>query len=164
MTNAIAGRDTAGRFATGNLGGPGRPRRAVELDYLMALADVVDLDAWREVVRVALVQAAGGDAKARDWLAGYLLGPARPDTLLNLAADDLAGSGPGALVARKASDRENARTLEDAFSGTAYADYANLPIAGKIRAIHHLVEHDNGTRPMVKLLPPGANQDDGIQK
>src|SRR5437762_975939 len=67
------GRQTNGRFATGNPGGPGRPRRAVEREYLAALSDVVSLDTWREIVGRAVDDAKRGNAKARDWLAKHLL-------------------------------------------------------------------------------------------
>jgi hypothetical protein len=37
------GRDRGGRFAKGNPGGPGRPPRTTEANYLIALTDVVPL-------------------------------------------------------------------------------------------------------------------------
>src|SRR4051812_18365598 len=70
------GRDRAGRFAEGNPGGPGRPPRAVEIDYLRVLGDVCSLERWRAICERAAADAEGGDARARDWLAGYLLGEA----------------------------------------------------------------------------------------
>ncbi len=73
-----------GRFAKGNPGGPGRPRRTVEREYLATLADAVSLDDWRQIVGRAVVDAKDGDAKARDWLTRYLLGP-EPMTLTDLA-------------------------------------------------------------------------------
>ena len=48
-----------GRFATGNPGGPGRPRRAIEADYLKAFSDAVPLDAWRTIVSRAVADAQG---------------------------------------------------------------------------------------------------------
>jgi hypothetical protein len=45
-----ADRDDNGRFAKGNPGGPGRPRRAVEADYLAALSQAVPLEKWRDIV------------------------------------------------------------------------------------------------------------------
>lgn len=67
------GRQSKGRFAAGNKFGQGRPRRAVEREYLAVLSDVVPLDAWRKVVERALQDAQAGDDKARVWLAKYLL-------------------------------------------------------------------------------------------
>ena len=84
------GRDTAGRFAPGNPGGPGRPRRAVEGDYLRALTDRLTPDAWGAIVDTAIDDARAGDAKAREWLARYVLGD-RPPSLFSLAVADAAG-------------------------------------------------------------------------
>lgn len=82
-----AERDSAGRFVTGNAGGPGRPRRAVELTYLRALSDELTLEAWREIVRRAVEDARAGDAKAREWVTRYALGP-EPVGLMALAVRD----------------------------------------------------------------------------
>lgn len=84
------GRDTAGRFAPGNPGGPGRPRRAVEADYLRALTDRLTPDAWGAIVDTAIDDARAGDAKAREWLTRYVLGD-RPPSLFSLAVADAAG-------------------------------------------------------------------------
>lgn len=67
------GRQAGGRFAPGNSGGPGRPRRAVEVEYLAALNEVVSLEDWKEIVRRAVESAKLGNPKARDWLAKYLV-------------------------------------------------------------------------------------------
>ncbi len=67
------GRQADGRFANGNAGGPGRPRRAVETEYLATLGDAVSLDDWRQVVRRAVDDAKNGDAKARAWLTKHLI-------------------------------------------------------------------------------------------
>lgn len=63
-----------GKFAPGHAGGPGRPKRAVEQDYLLALTDGVSLAAWAKIVARAVADATKGDAKAREWLARYLIG------------------------------------------------------------------------------------------
>jgi hypothetical protein len=78
------GRDKTGRFAQGNTGGPGRPKRSVERHYLAALGDAVSLDAWRAIVDRAVADAQAGDHSARMWLAKYLIGN-DPPTLLSLA-------------------------------------------------------------------------------
>ncbi len=67
-------RNTNGRFGFGNPGGPGRPRRAVERQYLAAFAGAVTLDDWRAIIGKAVAEAKAGDAKARDWLSKYLVG------------------------------------------------------------------------------------------
>src|SRR3954462_12735 len=70
------GRDkNTGRFLSGNPGGPGRPRRTVEREYLTALCDVITLDVWRQICQAAAKQAAAGDDKAREWLTRYVIGP-----------------------------------------------------------------------------------------
>jgi len=90
MPRADDGRDTAGRFAIGNPGGPGRPRRAIETDYLRMLAERLTPDAWRAIIDTAIDDAKTGDARARDWLTRYALG-ATPPTLWALAVADAAG-------------------------------------------------------------------------
>ena len=68
------GRNANGRFAAGWRGGPGRPRRTVEAQYLTALRESVPLETWAKVCEAAVAQAVSGDAKAREWLASYLVG------------------------------------------------------------------------------------------
>ncbi len=68
------GRDKKGRFARGNPGGPGRPPRPIEREYLATLSNQVSIDVWRRIVDKAVKDAEGGDARAREWLAKYLLG------------------------------------------------------------------------------------------
>jgi len=72
----MTGRKPDGTFDKGNPGGPGRPRRAVEADYLRALSEVCPLATWREVCQKAVDLAKEGDAPARAWLAKYLCGEA----------------------------------------------------------------------------------------
>ena len=74
MDETHKGHDSRGRFASGNSGGPGRPRRAIETDYLAALGDALTIDAWREIVTGAITSAKIGDDKARAWLSKYALG------------------------------------------------------------------------------------------
>ncbi len=70
-----SGRDNQGRFSKGNPGGPGRPRRAVEEDYLAALSDQLSIERWENIVSKAIQDAENGDHRARDWIARYALGP-----------------------------------------------------------------------------------------
>ena len=73
-----AGRDNRGRFVKGAWpGGPGRPRRETEREYLDALIGACPPDRWQRIVERAITDAEQGDAKARDFLAGYLVGKAR---------------------------------------------------------------------------------------
>jgi hypothetical protein len=78
------GRNPNGRFAAGNPGGPGRPRRGVEREYLAALVDAVPLSDWRAIVERAVADARAGNPRARDWLSKYLLGD-EPIALVEMA-------------------------------------------------------------------------------
>lgn len=67
------GRDTKGRFAPGSSGGPGRPRRTVEAQYLEVVIGNVSITDWERIVKRAVADAIIGDFRARDWLSQYLL-------------------------------------------------------------------------------------------
>ena len=71
---AAAIRDPQGRFQLGTMGGPGRPPRAIEQNYLLALVDACPLETWTEIVQKAVTDAREGDDKARHWLASFLIG------------------------------------------------------------------------------------------
>lgn len=95
-----------GMFQIGNPGGPGRPKRQTEADYLLATMESVPLDTWRAIVARAVNDAQDGDYRAREWLGRYLIGdpatkaPAplqvvvqqllQQDQALTLAASELA--------------------------------------------------------------------------
>ena len=68
------GRKSNGQFAKGNSGGPGRPTRSVESDYLAVLGDAVTPDRWRKIVERAISDAETGNYRAREWLGRYLIG------------------------------------------------------------------------------------------
>ena len=72
MTTTI--RDPQGRFRLGTAAGPGRPPRATEQNYLLAVLDACPLETWAEIVEKAVSAAREGDDKARHWLASFLLG------------------------------------------------------------------------------------------
>jgi hypothetical protein len=50
------------------------PRRPIEREYLAALNAAVPLDTWQSICKRAADDALAGDARARDWLAKWLLG------------------------------------------------------------------------------------------
>ncbi len=79
------GRDRHGRFAAGNPGGPGRPRRLVEADYLAKISESVSLTDWQQIVQKANEDAKNGDWRAREWLTQYLVGREPKHTLFDLA-------------------------------------------------------------------------------
>lgn len=82
-------RKNNGQFAPGNPGGPGRPKRAAEADYLTALTTSVTLEDWHQIVTRAVTDAKQGDARARDWLARYLIGDQPLVELTNLAPSQI---------------------------------------------------------------------------
>ena len=107
-------RDENGRFRPGCPPGPGRPKRAIEIDFLKRLADASE-SRWDEIVATAIEQAVGGDATARAFLARYLIGEVRPGELTRIAAAEARGRDPAAdRVAGEVSDREIAESLLDA--------------------------------------------------
>lgn len=81
------GRDKNGRFAAGNPGGPGRPRREVERAYVDATTAAVPIDAWTAIVTKAVADAKAGDGVARAWLSKVL----GIDGAQKLAGDDAQG-------------------------------------------------------------------------
>ena len=98
------GRNNLGRFAPGNAGGPGRPRRSIEREYLAVLGEAVSLDDWHDVVVRAVADAKKGDHQARVWLAKY--GIEEKSTLLDVAAKEQRGFTPEAELAAKAADQQ----------------------------------------------------------
>ena len=72
-------RDKLGRFTKGNAGGPGRPTRRAEEEYLATMCEAVSLADWKKIVSKAVEDAKDGDGKARDWLGRYLIGDRQTD-------------------------------------------------------------------------------------
>ena len=85
-------RETNGRFSPGNSGGPGRPPRQTEAEYLRATAAACSLEDWEQIVTRAVADAKTGNAKAREFLARYVLSAA--PILSDLAAWDEVGHDP----------------------------------------------------------------------
>jgi len=69
-----SGRSAGGQFTAGNSFGRGRPPRATEAQYLVAMHETVLLSDWMEIVERAMIDAKDGDDKARAWLSNYLIG------------------------------------------------------------------------------------------
>ena len=63
-----------GGFKRGNRGGPGRPRRSAEQNYLATMTGVVSLKDWRDITARAVQDAKAGDNQARAWLSKHLVG------------------------------------------------------------------------------------------
>jgi hypothetical protein len=111
-------RQNSGRFANGNAGGPGRPRRAIERDYLVALADIVPPETWKQVCQRALDDALQGDGVARAWLARYLIGEDSP-RLIRIAADEERGRTSEAEIAERAKKDANHEAVIAAYGPKA---------------------------------------------
>jgi hypothetical protein len=67
--------DENGKFAKGNPGGPGRPKKEREQKFYEITLTAVTFDDWKAIVCKAKDQAKRGDAVARKWLSDYLIGP-----------------------------------------------------------------------------------------
>jgi hypothetical protein len=114
-----SGRDEKGKFVVGNSGGPGRPPRATERDYLIALSLSCSTDDWQEIVTKAVDDAKDGDAKARAWLAGYLVGEpgSRGEMLHAIAVEVAAGSDPVRLdAARRRNDDAHSELMHQSLT------------------------------------------------
>ena len=99
----MAERNEKGQFVKGEYsGGPGRPKRRTEQEYLDATIARVTIKDWREIVDKAVWQAKKGDSKARAWLSDYLLGP--PVQKLQHQGED---GGPVKLVVEYVNKRDD---------------------------------------------------------
>jgi hypothetical protein len=67
--------------------GVSTPRRPIEREYLATLNAAVPLDTWQAICERAADDALAGDARARDWLAKWLLG-IESRLLTTLAAEE----------------------------------------------------------------------------
>lgn len=123
-------RDLAGRFATGNCGGPGRPRRPVEQQFLAVVTEECNLSDWREIVQKAVSMAKAGDHKSRDWLARHLIGR-EPQPLSELLAGELAVGLHFKLIDRvKALLRERDSSVSEFLSNVSDAEVVEIIEAG----------------------------------
>lgn len=111
----MSGRNNNGQFAPGNPGGPGRPRRNIEQEYLAVLSDTVSLNDWKEVVLRALADARAGDAKARDWLTQYLIGE-QPPKLIDVAEQESRGRTAEDAIGQLARRRKKCDEIDDLMS------------------------------------------------
>ncbi|WP_425400170.1 hypothetical protein [Aeoliella sp.] len=95
-------RDARGRFLPGHAGGPGRKPKPPGNRYARYLGEVVTESEFKRLIRVTLERAQSGDAKARDWLAKWLLSKDRP---LPPTAEELAAASEADAGERETSDR-----------------------------------------------------------
>ena len=116
----VAQRDSRGRFLPGHSGGPGRPPREVEADYLHTMSQVATLDAWRDICERAVEDARNGDAKAREWLSRHLvMATARVEVEHH---GDGAKFGPEVLIAIQQLGEEAARHKKPQIVDEAYIE------------------------------------------
>jgi hypothetical protein len=111
-------RNPNGTFAVGNAGGPGRPRRAVEGEYLTVISDALPLDTWREIVEKAIADAKAGDAKAREWLTRHVIGD-KPMSLFDLAAKEAGGNTVEREIERQAKSQAKTQATLDLLLGVS---------------------------------------------
>ena len=90
--------------------GDGHPsrRRPIEREYLATLNAAVPLDTWHAICKRAADDALAGDAKARDWLAKWLLG-LETRMLTSLVADETGTSLEAAAEAEIENERRTAQ-------------------------------------------------------
>ena len=72
---------------------------------MAAIGNAVSLEDWQAIVRRALDDAKNGDAKAREWLARYLLGVPKcfDQSPLSVVAEDVAAVDAVAKIAKDMS-------------------------------------------------------------
>jgi len=85
------------------------PRRPIEREYLATLNAAVPLETWQAICKRAADDALAGDAKARDWLAKWLLG-LEARLLTTLAAEEVEIDAAAAASREIESRRQ---TVED---------------------------------------------------
>lgn len=88
MTEAIE-KDSRGRFAPGNRGGPGRPRKAIEARYQKIVYSAITEDALFRAVSKLIELAEQGDVAAIREVLRLAL-PAKPDPFELIDGDDSA--------------------------------------------------------------------------
>jgi hypothetical protein len=73
-----ANRATNGRWLPGHSEhGPGRPAKAIQEAFLLALEKVLPLKRWKKILERCAVDAENGDRHAREFLAMYVAGKPR---------------------------------------------------------------------------------------
>ena len=81
------------------------PRRPIEREYLATLNAAVPLDTWQAICKRAADDAMAGDAKARDWLAKWLLG-LESRLLTTLVAEESTAGPEGAAESEIKAHRQ----------------------------------------------------------
>ncbi|MCA9185837.1 MAG: hypothetical protein R3E01_27225 [Pirellulaceae bacterium] len=113
----------------------GKPtsRRPIEREYLATLNAAVPLDVWQAICKRAADDALAGDAKARDWLAKWLLG--LESRLLTVLAAEESGAEPAEAAECEISARR--KTIEYESRRTEYLRHLNPCVGPKGANQHH---------------------------
>lgn len=82
----MATRNEKGQFVKGHPGGPGRPRREVEAQYLNVMLGAVSESEWQKVVNAMIKQAQRGNVAAATWLGNYVQG--KPVERVDITSND----------------------------------------------------------------------------
>jgi hypothetical protein len=95
--------------------GKAKTRRPIEREYLATLNAAVPLETWQAICARAAEDALAGDAKARDWLAKWLLG-LESRLLTTLAAEETVAAPTNAaemeIDARRTTIEDEQRQAE----------------------------------------------------
>jgi len=95
--------------------GKAKARRPIEREYMATLNAAVPLDTWQAICMRAADDTVAGDAKARDWLAKWLLG--LESRLLTVLAAEESGAEPAEaaeteIAARRQKIEDDRRQAE----------------------------------------------------
>ena len=100
--NRTIHRDERGRFLYGCAPGPGRPRRAVEQDYLHTISAACPPERLAGIVERLVKAAESGDLSALQILLRFLIGnPSTAPTLAAMAIAEMSGIDPAEREAKK---------------------------------------------------------------
>jgi hypothetical protein len=148
-------RNANGRFAAGRRGGPGRPRREVEAQYLVAFREAVPLETWGAIVTKAVDQALEGDARARDWISSYVVGRPYQAVEVDVPSGPKLSLGMLLMAIRQAiPDGDAQARIADALlrlarEATGDDSYGDQPVAED-----HASVHRGPLRYPLSLVPP----------
>lgn len=98
-------RDGRGRFV--NFAGPGRPRRAVELDFVRDMSDTITRERWRAIVGKVAELAEGGERWAVETVARWVMGSSPPALFDVAIRDELGLTSSDAEVIAEARRAQN---------------------------------------------------------
>lgn len=129
-TTKITKRNSDGTFAKGNIGGPGRPARPTEENYLRATVALCSIDDWKEIIKTAVAHAKGGDHRARQFLADILLKNA--PSIFEMEANKIAGTDPLKKEVERKLSRSRKELTDDILNRTT--ELTDVEYSAKILA------------------------------